>query len=225
MRNHVQVYFAAAILRGREQRDAIVDQGERRHFGVTAIFQVIDRPVVAGPVKTHERTLEADTGKARVKGPVSLNAFDRSGVVAVNKNYDVTAVLACMRVLMRVCKRQDLISSQDLRLIVWRGSGDSSAAILRNRVGQDRSWVGLSLVNERGGDALGASVELKLGERTLVRRARVDGSYASAHDPRVLFGLGGHRDPVSVHITWPDGARQVLSGLELNRYHRIQQHP
>ncbi len=104
MRDDVQVYFAAAILRGREQRDAIVDQGERRLFGVTAIFKVIDRPIVAGPVKTHKRSVEAGLGKTRVKCPVPLNAFDGSGVVAVNENHNVTAVLACVRILMRVRK-------------------------------------------------------------------------------------------------------------------------
>ena len=39
----------------------------------------------------------------------------------------------------------------------------------------------------------------------LWRRARADGSYASANDPRVLVGLGASTDAPRVRVIWPDG--------------------
>ena len=59
-----------------------------------------------------------------------------------------------------------------------------------------------------GGEArqLGARVEVirKTGG-PLWRRARSDGSYASANDPRVLVGLGASTDPVRLRVSWPSG--------------------
>ena len=67
-------------------------------------------------------------------------------------------------------------------------------------------WLGLRLVTPRGSDALGARVEVRLqGGRTLWRRARSDGSYASANDPRVLVGLGDETTPPTVRVRWPNG--------------------
>ena len=40
------------------------------------------------------------------------------------------------------------------------------------------------------------------------RRAHSDGSYASASDPRLLFGLGGGVDLEAVEVSWPDGRRE-----------------
>jgi hypothetical protein len=52
----------------------------------------------------------------------------------------------------------------------------------------------------------------------LRRRARTDGSYGSARDPRVLFGLGGWVGPADVIVDWPGGTRERFPGLPLNRY-------
>ena len=71
----------------------------------------------------------------------------------------------------------------------------SRVSLLSNEVGATRSWLGLRLVGTEGGrDMLGARVEIVLpGGRLLLRRARSDGSYVSANDPRVLAGLGDAR--------------------------------
>jgi enediyne biosynthesis protein E4 len=85
-----------------------------------------------------------------------------------------------------------------------------------NQTGDGQPWLGLRLVGRppraRGErDLLGARVELvRRGGPALWRRAASDGSYASANDPRVLFGLGGAGGVggvvVEVRVHWPDGA-------------------
>ena len=81
----------------------------------------------------------------------------------------------------------------DLLIATHRGP----ARLLLNRAGQRAPWLGLRLLTgER--DALGARAVLRRkGAPDLWRRARSDGSYASASDPRVLFGLAGGGEVVT----------------------------
>ena len=65
---------------------------------------------------------------------------------------------------------------------------------------------------------VGARVQIvRTNTPTLWRRARADGSYASANDPRVLVGLGASAGPVNVRVIWPDG-RVEDARVEAGRY-------
>ena len=58
---------------------------------------------------------------------------------------------------------------------------------------------------------------------TLWRRARSDGSYASANDPRVLVGLGGATAVPRVRVQWPDGRSEEWSDVPIDRYTTLTQ--
>ena len=53
---------------------------------------------------------------------------------------------------------------------------------------------------------------------TLWRRARADGSYASANDPRVLVGLGDTATIVKVRVEWPGGNAEEWTDVPVDRY-------
>ena len=53
---------------------------------------------------------------------------------------------------------------------------------------------------------------------TLWRRARADGSYGSANDPRVSIGLGDSSEPPRVRVIWPDGRMQEFGALQIDGY-------
>jgi enediyne biosynthesis protein E4 len=94
--------------------------------------------------------------------------------------------------------------------------------LLRNNVGQDRSWVGFSLqgtVSNR--DAIGAKITVNSSGRSLTRWSAGGGSYLAAHDKRVLVGLGPSAKPVSADIRWPSGIVQHLSDLDPRQYHHL----
>ena len=57
----------------------------------------------------------------------------------------------------------------------------------------------------------------------LMRRARSDGSYASANDPRVLVGLGSSADPVTARVEWPDGKTEEWTNLGVDRWTTLKQ--
>ena len=71
---------------------------------------------------------------------------------------------------------------------------------------------------------LGASVEVvQAGATTRWRRARSDGSYASANDPRVIVGLGESTTPPDVRVTWPDGKVDSWMALPVDRYSTLRE--
>jgi len=66
---------------------------------------------------------------------------------------------------------------------------------------------------------LGARVEvIRPDAPTLWRRARSDGSYASANDPRVLVGLGDVTGKPTVRVHWPDGTREEWPDVAIDTW-------
>ena len=57
----------------------------------------------------------------------------------------------------------------------------------------------------------------------LVRYAHADGSYASASDPRVVFGLGGGAVATGLEVRWPDGTREALAAPPIGRYSVVRE--
>ncbi len=55
----------------------------------------------------------------------------------------------------------------------------------------------------------------------MVRRVRTDGSFASARDPRVHFGLGEIATPDWVEVIWPDGSHERFDGVAVGRYSEL----
>jgi hypothetical protein len=111
----------------------------------------------------------------------------------------------------------DLDNDGDTDVVVANNAGP--VQLLLNTIGQRQHWVGLRLLNTNGSDSLGARVAVTgANDRTRWRRARADGSYASANDPRVLIGLGGQTGPVRVQVTWPSGRVEEWPQVNIDRY-------
>ena len=52
----------------------------------------------------------------------------------------------------------------------------------------------------------------------LWRRARADGSYASANDPRVLVGLGAAATVSRIRVVWPSGKAEDWTSIAVDRW-------
>ena len=119
----------------------------------------------------------------------------------------------------------DVDNDGDIDVVVTNTSGPVRLFIndIRNR----NHWLGLSLVGAAsvgGRHMLGARVEInQVDGPTLWRRVHTDGSYASAHDPRVLFGLGTSSEAVSVRVLWPDGREETWADVSVDRWVSLQQ--
>jgi hypothetical protein len=80
-------------------------------------------------------------------------------------------------------------------------------------------WIELRLEQrETNRWAFGARVRLeRRGQPTLTRRVGTDGSYLSASDPRVHFGLGATSTVDAVIVDWPDGQRERWTSVPADR--------
>lgn len=117
----------------------------------------------------------------------------------------------------------DLDNDGDTDLVVF--DNNAPVQVLRNRVGQGASWLGLRLTGGKGGrDMLGARAEVQLsGGKTAWGRVSMDGSYCSSNDPRVLLGLGEATAVSSVRVHWPDGKVETWPKVAAGRYTTLQQ--
>ena len=110
----------------------------------------------------------------------------------------------------------DIDNDGDTDVVVANNSGP--VRLLVNDVGNRSHWLGLRLVGERR-DMLGATVAIvRRTGPTLRRRARADGSYASANDPRVLVGLGRSTEKPTLRVRWPDGRTEEWDNVAIDQY-------
>ncbi len=115
----------------------------------------------------------------------------------------------------------DVDNDGDTDIVVANANGP--LRLLINSVGQQKHWVGLRLMTGPR-DALGARVAITRPDGSVLwRRARSDGSYASANDARVLAGLDVLAGIDRVRVLWPDGSVEVWTELDVNRYHTLVQ--
>jgi hypothetical protein len=129
----------------------------------------------------------------------------------------------------------DLDNDGDTDVVVGNDSGP--LRVLVNTVGSRKHWIGLRLVAPTGvvnprahgpvvRDMVGARVQvIRADGKAIWRRARADGSYASASDPRVLVGLGDATGVQKVHIIWPDGRTEDRTDIPIDRYTTITESP
>ena len=94
--------------------------------------------------------------------------------------------------------------------------------LLRNDGGHRRTWLLVELVGTVHRAALGAVVKATSGGTTQTRERQTGGSYLSAHDHRLHFGLGTATS-VDLEIRWPDGEVQHLEAVAANQILRIVQ--
>ena len=115
----------------------------------------------------------------------------------------------------------DIDNDGDTDVAIFNNNGP--LRLLRNNSGQQTHWLGLSLADsgsKRNMPGARARLILKNGE-SIWRRVRVDGSYCSANDARLLFGLGDRQEIEAVEVTWPDGMRERWPAPAVRTYTRL----
>ena len=92
--------------------------------------------------------------------------------------------------------------SEDLLITVL----DGSPILLRNQSTGKGHWLRIRTVGKKSNrDGFGARVEIKAGSLTQSAEVRTNGSFESASDPRLHFGLGAARRVDSITVHWPSG--------------------
>ena len=110
----------------------------------------------------------------------------------------------------------DLDNDGDIDILVTNNNGP--VRLYRNDAAS-LNWIGIEL-KRANMHVTGNSARLR-DIACSTRVVRTDGSYASASDPRIVFGLGGVTQTQFVVVKWKDGDQEVFGPLEMNRYHEL----
>ena len=111
----------------------------------------------------------------------------------------------------------DIDNDGDVDIVFTNNGGP--VRLLLNQIGARNHWLQIRL-DQRPGNrfAIGARVGVERdGHPTAWRRLRTDGSYLSASDVRVYFGLGASPLVKAVVVQWPDGSLERFTDIDSDR--------
>ncbi|WP_417851176.1 CRTAC1 family protein [Thalassoglobus sp.] len=115
----------------------------------------------------------------------------------------------------------DIDNDGDLDILI--ATTGQKPRLLRNDQELMHNWIRFWLQDEGlNRNAIGALVELEVGESTLHRRVTPTKSYQSQSELPVTFGLGESSSIQQVRVTWPDGTVQVVKDFELNSVNQVR---
>lgn len=96
--------------------------------------------------------------------------------------------------------------------------------LLHNNRPNGAHWLGVKLIGKKSNrDGYGAMLTLTTGGKSFVRHCHSDGSYLSASDKRIHFGLGAATKIDSLKIKWPSSKVDELTNLPIDRYVTIKE--
>lgn len=117
----------------------------------------------------------------------------------------------------------DLNHDGKIDLVISNNNGP--VRVLINQSNSPRTWISIELegkTDNRSG--IGARVGIfRKGEKPQWRRLHSDGSYLSASELRVHFGLGDAVAIEKVEVHWPTGVKEEWESIDINQRIRLVQ--
>jgi hypothetical protein len=112
----------------------------------------------------------------------------------------------------------------DGRLDAVVTTNDGSVHVLHNETATQNHWILLQLVGHKSNrDAIGAEVTVLTASGPQYAIVSTAGSYLSASDKRVHFGLGQQAVVQRIEIRWPSGIRQTLKDVSADQILQIDE--
>jgi tetratricopeptide (TPR) repeat protein/thiol-disulfide isomerase/thioredoxin len=116
----------------------------------------------------------------------------------------------------------------------WDGDGDLDlilnnrtsprVRVMRNEYDGANGWVAVNLVGTEGNrDAIGARVELRTSDRSLIGAVRASNNYVVQGSRWVHFGLGQGSEIRGLSVRWPNGSTEPISGVRPGMRYRVVQ--
>jgi len=113
----------------------------------------------------------------------------------------------------------DYDNDGDLDILI--GNLDLPPTLLRNDT-PGGAWLTVVCEGPNGGPPpIGTQVTVRAGGRSQRRDVAASDSYASTHDPRLHFGLGGSERAETVEVRWPDGRHTVLRDVKARQFLKV----
>jgi enediyne biosynthesis protein E4 len=90
--------------------------------------------------------------------------------------------------------------------------------LLHNETPNPGHWLEVNLIGTKSNrDGIGALVTVKTADASLLRLCTTSGSYMSASDKRVHFGLAGDAVAQSIKVQWPSGHVDTYYNMNADR--------
>jgi len=166
------------------------------------------------------------------RGDISWNGYEHN-VLLRNEGPDANGTLQFTDIAMAVgadddkdgrgMATADFDNDGALDIVINNNPGDSGdlerarAVLLRNNVGQRRSWLAVELEGvESNRDAVGALVTIERNGQKQVRLVTAGSGFSSQHSARLYFGLNDQTQVDALTVRWPKG--------RLERFEKIAEH-
>ena len=118
----------------------------------------------------------------------------------------------------------DIDNDGAIDIVVANNNGPARLLLNQSRSLNRNHWLLVRLEASHGNRfAMGATIEVRLRGRKLLRRAHTDSSYLSANDIRVHFGLGEDAKIEELMVKWPDGKHESWDKIQADRFVTIRQ--
>ena len=122
----------------------------------------------------------------------------------------------------------DFDNDGDLDIVINNNPGDSGleerarATLLRNNVGERRSWLAVELQGTKSNrDGVGAVVVIEAGGEKQMRYVTEGSGYASQNSARLYFGLGEKTQAETMTVRWPSGLVEKFENIKAKQLVRI----
>ncbi len=102
---------------------------------------------------------------------------------------------------------------------------DEPGMLLRNDSPKgERHWLEVRLIGTKSNkDGVGARVKVSSAGKTWIRERKGGGSYLSAHDPRLHFGVGPIGRIERLEVRWPSGVVDTVGDAHVDRVITIRE--
>lgn len=118
----------------------------------------------------------------------------------------------------------DIDSDGDLDVLITQNG--AAPLLLRNDQTLGHHWLRVKLTGTTvNRDAIGAWVEVRIGDTVQRRQVMPSRSYLSQVEPVLTFGLGAADHLDSLEVFWPDGSRQSLDRVSVDSLLLLTQQP
>lgn len=157
--------------------------------------------------------IERINPKFPYKGPCML--FRNRGNATFIRLGDEAGPAMSARHVSRGCAFGDFDNDGDLDIVIMNQNEPPS--LLRNDAPKGNHWLKVRLEGTKSNrSAIGALVLARYGGKVQAQAVLSQGSYVSANDPRLHFGLG-NATAADIEVHWPSGAVEKYPAQAANR--------
>jgi hypothetical protein len=212
---------------GRPRSGMGIDSADYNQDGWMDLFVAnIDREMYSLYQNNHDETFDDVAGPSGVAAATRLMSgwglkffdYDNDGKVLENVSAQSGPVFKTS-LSARGLAIGDFNNHGAVDVLISMNNG--APLLLRNNAGSQNHWLGIRLVGKKANiDAVGARITYQAGDLKRSRMKVGGGSYLSAHDPRMVLGIGQRTKLDWLEVKWPEpsGLVQRFTDLPIDRY-------